>query len=558
MWTSSRSITTNGRHMTGGASSISLGKVRSVSRGAPMDGLQREMQANALTTLAKSKTVKRREEEAAKKRGAAAGKKKTAADLGSMFADDDDDKPAVSTTRGPRPAKKRKPSASMRIHKPMLDMHESDSGDDFMSPKKPYAARVALHDASPLRKSPRINRRNAARERNSFAATGLLERLAPDSPPIPRMGGARGSVPIQMAPASSGVSSRHSSKLSLDHIMNHQPIPKPETRGGLPDLRGGHLDFAIGMPDVKRSLKSSNEVSLRSLRESGDTDERHVSKGGLKGNACLATNQPKPQSRLKRQTRTAKRGRPEPIESSDTDDDNDSLSGDSDFSPNGKARGCRKARQPPASSSVKQSPGAKPGRRPVARSQFAKRGRDSTSSGDERCDGDETDAVCSLPTQESGCVDSQGLKIKVQAIVNPKARKRQGTGPKQWPAYLRKRLSSEELSTLRLAFVKHYPPPPSNMQAQGRYEQKYGTEMSTQMIKGLWEKELKPWSDRWWALYQEFNDEARAKKLVKKPSVDPTIVSREAEKWAATFYKANGDARQTDFLNPQRAGASSA
>lgn len=107
----------------------------------------------------------------------------------------------------------------------------------------------------------------------------------------------------------------------------------------------------------------------------------------------------------------------------------------------------------------------------------------------------------------------------------------------------RKRLTQDELSTIRLAFVKHYPPPPSNAQAQGRFEMRYGREMSQAMIQGLWENELKHWSDRWWEFYTRFNTVAREKKLQKPVDKKPTITTKEAEAWAQTFYEDHGDAR---------------
>lgn len=124
--------------------------------------------------------------------------------------------------------------------------------------------------------------------------------------------------------------------------------------------------------------------------------------------------------------------------------------------------------------------------------------------------------------------------------IRPRKKKKQTS---LYPESVRKKMSSDELTTIRLAFVKFYPPPPSNMQAQGRYERMYGGEMPPAVIRGLWLKELKPWSDRWWSFYTDFNEIVRAKKLEKPPDKNPTITEAEAMRWAKEFHKEHGEAR---------------
>lgn len=129
------------------------------------------------------------------------------------------------------------------------------------------------------------------------------------------------------------------------------------------------------------------------------------------------------------------------------------------------------------------------------------------------------------------------LNVVVQSI------KKRGPKKKRYPEHLFQTLETDELSALRRAFETFYKQPPSNMRAQANFELEYGTEMTPAMIKGLWENELKPWSDRWWQLYWQFNEEAREKKKEKPRTAKPMIKESEAKRWAKEFHERHGSAR---------------
>jgi hypothetical protein len=105
------------------------------------------------------------------------------------------------------------------------------------------------------------------------------------------------------------------------------------------------------------------------------------------------------------------------------------------------------------------------------------------------------------------------------------------------------RLSEEEMARIRQEFCVHYPPPPSNMAAAGRYELENKREMTTEMRDALWETELKPWSDRWWMLYGMFTDLVRAKKMEKPVTHSTEVTRKECKWWAKAFREEHGDAR---------------
>ncbi|KAI0565920.1 hypothetical protein FGB62_13g235 [Gracilaria domingensis] len=132
---------------------------------------------------------------------------------------------------------------------------------------------------------------------------------------------------------------------------------------------------------------------------------------------------------------------------------------------------------------------------------------------------------------------SQPLNVKITSLATGRRKKKVDYEDE------RKRLTENELSTIRIAFTAHYPLPPSNAQVQGRFEMKYGREMSQAMIQGLWEKELKHWSERWWSLYMSFNNVVRGKKLAKPVDKNPSLSKKEVEGWAKSFYEEHGDAR---------------
>lgn len=140
------------------------------------------------------------------------------------------------------------------------------------------------------------------------------------------------------------------------------------------------------------------------------------------------------------------------------------------------------------------------------------------------------------PSQES---ERSTIKLNVSGLATRKRRKKS----KEYPEHLRKRLSPDELSILRIAFVEHYPTPPSNMQVMGRHQFSTGREMCESKMHEMYKNMLKPWGDRWWKFYGIFNDEAREKKLEKPVTVDPTITEKEAAKWALAFHAKHGDAK---------------
>lgn len=164
---------------------------------------------------------------------------------------------------------------------------------------------------------------------------------------------------------------------------------------------------------------------------------------------------------------------------------------------------------------------------------------DSTQSGDLSpglVDGDEAKTQSQTGSQ---------LQLTVRAIVRPKSRSRDALDKKQ-QAYERvkqERLSEIEMAFIREEFCVHYPPPPSNMAAAGRYELANRREMTKEMRDALWKSELKPWSDRWWMLYGMFTDFVRAEKM-KKPLTSSTDVRRgECKMWSKSFRSQHGDAR---------------
>ncbi len=159
-------------------------------------------------------------------------------------------------------------------------------------------------------------------------------------------------------------------------------------------------------------------------------------------------------------------------------------------------------------------------------------------------DSDSTDDVDEAEDEVCGTQDSnmsEPLSLSIKAIPTRK-RRRPSEGKLAEYQYMRKRLSEEEMSILRVAFIKWYPTPPSNLQAQSRYEQQYGRQMSKRMIEGLWKRKLEPWSNRWWKFFQDFFDLAREKKKEKRADRDPTITKAEASAWSKEFHDKHGDA----------------
>lgn len=166
------------------------------------------------------------------------------------------------------------------------------------------------------------------------------------------------------------------------------------------------------------------------------------------------------------------------------------------------------------------------------------------------CDNDESDGRTQAArprskkrsAEEDGPIGSLGQRLPKLAIEGLRAKKSRRL-QQELPDRKFSQLTSEELSTLRLAFVKHYPTPPSNLQAQAGFERDYGILMTPKMVEGHWKNVLEPWSKRWWDFYGMFNDVARERKLLKPRDRDPTIKACEAARWAENFYKEHGDAR---------------
>lgn len=123
-----------------------------------------------------------------------------------------------------------------------------------------------------------------------------------------------------------------------------------------------------------------------------------------------------------------------------------------------------------------------------------------------------------------------------------------GKQKKEYPERMFTQMESEELSTLRMAFVEYYVAPPANLHAQASLELELGIKMSRSMIQGLWRYELKPWSDTWWKLYSQFNEEARDRKRVKPRTTNPTVRMSDAKRWAKAFYRRNGEARPDNLI----------
>lgn len=153
-------------------------------------------------------------------------------------------------------------------------------------------------------------------------------------------------------------------------------------------------------------------------------------------------------------------------------------------------------------------------------------------------DSDKGEEEKESPTVSSQRSSTPPLRLKVEAIPPRKKRKKD-----PFPERMFTQMESEELSTLRIAFIDHYEPPPSNLQAQARFERIYKMEMTEGMIQGLWENELKPWSNRWWDFYSKFNDMAREKKKEKPRNLRPTVRQLEAKHWAQEFFDEHGPAR---------------
>lgn len=147
-----------------------------------------------------------------------------------------------------------------------------------------------------------------------------------------------------------------------------------------------------------------------------------------------------------------------------------------------------------------------------------------------------------IPSRDVICLDSTEQKENIAFDL-----KYQKKEPK-YPERVFTQMESEELSTLRLAFVRYYEQPPSNCRAQYDLEHELGITMNMDMVRGLWKRELHDWGDNWWRFYSDFNIEARDIKMSKPRHQDPTLTQFEADQWALEFYKTNGDCRPKDLV----------
>jgi hypothetical protein len=145
---------------------------------------------------------------------------------------------------------------------------------------------------------------------------------------------------------------------------------------------------------------------------------------------------------------------------------------------------------------------------------------------------------------------SQKLELHVIGMRQSKEDMRQAEKARRVKAHAeamervrQERMDEEEMSSVRQAFCRHYPPPPSNMAAAGRYELANGREMTPEMVAALWEETLKPWSDRWWELYSTFTQVVRDEKMRKPLSRSTRVTKGECARRARAFYKEHGDAR---------------
>lgn len=139
-----------------------------------------------------------------------------------------------------------------------------------------------------------------------------------------------------------------------------------------------------------------------------------------------------------------------------------------------------------------------------------------------------------IGSQDAG---SQTMDIVVEAM-KPR-RKKKG---RRFAERLYRSLTEDDLSLIRQAFTKVYRTPPSNARVQGCYEFDQGQQMSEAMKKQVWENDLKPWSDRWWQLYQDFGKIGRRIKREKEAKdIKPDLNMRELTKAAKKFREEHGE-----------------
>eukprot|EP00871_Galdieria_phlegrea_P001669 jgi/Galph1/2502/GphlegSOOS_G1186.1 len=118
---------------------------------------------------------------------------------------------------------------------------------------------------------------------------------------------------------------------------------------------------------------------------------------------------------------------------------------------------------------------------------------------------------------------------------NNQSSRRQKTMDKKTSVHPRDKhiLEEEEMANLLKAFCRHFPEPPSNLRAQQLIEVN-GKPFSASEEQNLWEKKLKPWSDKWYYCKDKFLKMARATFL---ENDEDFITVELAEKWAESFFK---------------------
>lgn len=147
-----------------------------------------------------------------------------------------------------------------------------------------------------------------------------------------------------------------------------------------------------------------------------------------------------------------------------------------------------------------------------------------------------------IPSSQGG--GSQVLTLNVKVIKKRRTAKQRDERQLAYEAIKQKRLDDDEQAWIRQSFCDLYPTPPSNMLAAGRYELQHGKEMTKEMTQMLWDRELKPWSDKWWDYYGKFTQAIRDHKLTKPLTKSTRTNEAECKRLAMKFHIEFGDARE--------------
>lgn len=151
-----------------------------------------------------------------------------------------------------------------------------------------------------------------------------------------------------------------------------------------------------------------------------------------------------------------------------------------------------------------------------------------------------------IPSSQGG--GSQVLTLNVKVIKKRRTAKQRDERQLAYEAIKQKRLDDDEQAWIRQSFCDLYPTPPSNMLAAGRYELQHGKEMTKEMTQMLWDRELKPWSDKWWDYYGKFTQAVRDHKLTKPLTKSTRTNEAECKRLAKKFHVEFGDARENRTL----------